>query len=622
MKQRKNSANQQQVPSALEKPFKNFTLLKNFIELTDKMLLDYNESILEYVKISEEYIEKLNKLTKKYESNVNQYEQSLTQSNDKIKELIKLFHKMPSIFSLIRNKMKNIHNVIQESIVHNKIDKAEISENNAKFEELKREIELKEKTLISIYPKYETCKNNLFENFKQLEDSLAKAVLSGDNKKVQMTNALMKYSEVISQKGDELVKEKDNYSKNLNGYFQTYDKFFEICESKFRNTLNITKSGITSFASVSLTSFKSLYIQMEQIIKNLSENELNVDYSQFLTNLVEKIDREMLDQKYTLRIINEKYVEDKDKTFDHQKLKREHYKITEDKIYLKNEDIYEIAKMMYSTQLVDENQYNLVEEQKKIKIHDLSDKLLCYSIKKKDPNSTEEITPITDEEVNNLIALLDKPIYRFDFLKILNLFRATGNCEMPKREFEITKNIFLFIAEKIYKETDVLSSKLIIIISQTFYVKEKNEKIYLFAYLQNHLMFTNLKVWETGISEAIQEDLNKSNVNELGENDPKKIAIINNVLLAHTITFCHNMVEFGMKVDKRTVYAFTRPGHGGSGDHRCRNKMEGRRKWKHWYVRTSVSPMVQKMPYNMSIFTWKREGSSAWSVPMVPVRRH
>ena len=120
---------------------------------------------------------------------------------------------------------------------------------------------------------------------------------------------------------------------------------------------------------------------------------------------------------------------------------------------------------------------------------------------------------------------------------------------MPKREFDITKNIFLFIAEKIDKETDVLSSKLIIIISQTFYVKEKNEKIYLFVYLQNHSMFTNLKVWETGIMETIQDDLDRSNVNELEENNPKKIAIINNVLLAHTITFCHNMVEFGMKVD-------------------------------------------------------------------------
>jgi hypothetical protein len=445
--------------------------------------------------------------------------------------------------------MKNIHNVILESMVNNKGDKAEIAENNSKFEELKKEIEPKERMLIAAFPKYKTCKTYLFDYFKKLEDSLVNAVLSGENKKQQMAETLVKYSEVIMEKEDNLVKEQESYKKNLNSFFNVYDKFYESCEAKFKNNLEQTKSGITSIASVSLTSFKSLYLQMEQIIKNLSENELTVDYSKFLANFVEKIDKEMLDNKYVIRIIKEKYVEDKHKNFDHQKLKKEHYSISEDKIYLKDEDIYEIAKMMYMSQFVDEKHYNLVEEQKKIKIHSLVDKLLGYSIKKKDPNSTEEITPITDEEVNNLMTLLDKPTYRFEFLKILNLFRAKGICEMPKKEFEITKNIFLFIAEKIYKETDVLSAKLIIIISQTFYVKENNEKIYLFAYLQNHLMFTNLKVWEEAITQTIQDDLNRSNISELDDNDPKKAGIINNVLLAHTITFCHNMVEFGMKVN-------------------------------------------------------------------------
>ena len=549
MLKRKNTLEQQSIPPELTKPFQNFTRLKNFIELTDKMLKDYNEAISEYIKISEIYIDKLNQLTTKYESNVNQYEKSLSDSDNKVKEFINLFHKLPSIFSIIKTKMKNILNVVVDNMSSNKVDKPEIKENNSKFEELKKDIEPKVKIIIGAFPKYNACKNKLFDYFKKLEDSLVNAVLSEENKKQKMAEILVKYSEVIMEKEDNLVKEQENYTKNLNNFFNVYDKFFETCETKFKNNLEKAKSGITSIASISLTSYKSLYLQIEQIIKNLSENELSVDYSKFLANLVEKIDREILDNKYIIRIVNEKYVEDKNKTYDQQKLKKEHYSISEDKIYLKDEDIYEIAKMMYMSQFVDERHYNLVEEQKKMKIHSLVDKLLGYSIKKKNPNSTEEITPITDEEVDNLSSLLDKPMYRFEFLKILNLFRAKGICEMPKKEFEITKNIFLFIAEKIYKETDVLSAKLIIIISQTFYVKENNEKIYLFAYLQNHLMFTNLKVWEEGITQTIQDDLNRSNISELDDNDPKKAGIINNVLLAHTITFCHNMVEFGMKVN-------------------------------------------------------------------------
>ena len=59
---------------------------------------------------------------------------------------------------------------------------------------------------------------------------MANAVLSGDNKKVQMTEAFLKYSEVINEKEGEFLNEKDNYTKNLDNYFNVYDKFFEICE--------------------------------------------------------------------------------------------------------------------------------------------------------------------------------------------------------------------------------------------------------------------------------------------------------------------------------------------------------------------------------------------------------
>ena len=159
------------------------------------------------------------------------------------------------------------------------------------------------------------------------------------------------------------------------------------------------------------------------------------------------------------------------------------------------------------------------------------------------------MTPIADDEVNHLLTLLNKPSYRFDFLKILNLFRAQGNCEMPQKEFDITKKIFLFIAGKVKEETDVLSAKLILILSQTFYSREKDEKIYIFKFLKNHDMFLNLEVWSKYLNEMIEEDLNRANIKEIPDKDSKdvdKLGIINNVLLAHMLTFCHNMIEFGM----------------------------------------------------------------------------
>ena len=104
---------------SLTKTFKNFSRLKNYIELTDKMLLDYNKIISEYQKINEDYINKLTQLSSKYESSINEYEKTLAYSDNKIKELLKLFHRIPSIFSLVKSKLSNIQTVINGNSINN-----------------------------------------------------------------------------------------------------------------------------------------------------------------------------------------------------------------------------------------------------------------------------------------------------------------------------------------------------------------------------------------------------------------------------------------------------------------------------------------------------------------------
>ena len=353
---------------SLTKTFKNFSRLKNYIELTDKMLLDYNKIISEYQKINEDYINKLTQLSSKYESSINEYEKTLAYSDNKIKELLKLFHRIPSIFSLQKSKLSNIQTVINGNSINNTSinDTDEISESLQKFEEFKKELETKEKKLNKNFTQYETCNKNLFDIYKVFEDSLANVILSGENKKIKMNEVFMKNSPIISERENEFLNANQTLIKSKKHYFHAYDKFFEFCEKKFKNTLVLLKSNISTLASVFLMYFKSSYNDMESIIKSISENDLKVDYSQFLKDLLGNADREIPLNKYVIRIVNEKYVEDKNKLFDHQKLRKENYTIKEDKIYLKNEDIYEIVKMMYAQlQFVDEKYYDLAEEQKK-----------------------------------------------------------------------------------------------------------------------------------------------------------------------------------------------------------------------------------------------------------------
>ena len=67
-------------------------------------------------------------------------------------------------------------------------------------------------------------------------------------------------------------------------------------------------------------------------------------------------------------------------------------------------------------------------------------------------------------------------------------------------------------------------------------------------------MFNHLEVWDKYLTDGIDDDLKRAKINNLNENlnnnnDNNKSAVINNVLMAHLFSFCHNMIEFGMKIE-------------------------------------------------------------------------
>ena len=132
----------------------------------------------------------------------------------------------------------------------------------------------------------------------------------------------------------------------------------------------------------------------------------------------------------------------------------------------------------------------------------------------------------------------------------MNLFRAKGIYEIPEKEFEILKNIFLLIADKIKKEKDIACAKLIIIISQTFYCKINGKKVYIQNYLKNHDMILDLDIWEKYINESIDEELNRiERIKKKDDNNVNTKNKIKNVLSAQLIPFSDNMIDFGMTVE-------------------------------------------------------------------------
>ena len=551
MKENQPSIYNKEIQITLNKISQNYLKIRNYIESTENMLLNHNKIILEYELISDEYIQKLSELSSKYAENFSKYEKNLINSDNKIKELFKIFSRIPAIFSLQIFKMKNFQKIIKESEINSSTDNLKIKQNNENFEEIKNEFEIKIQKMNQYFLNFENNNKELFDSYKYIENSLANIIIcKNENKKIAINEIFMQNYQNINNKEKEFSKSKNDLINFKKKYFQSYDIFIDYSQKKFKNLLDMLTSNISTFANVFLNYFKTAYLEMEQIVKNISNNEMKIDYSQILFNLVGNIDKNIHVNKYIIKVINDNYIEDKEKIFDYKKLKKENYIIKNDKIFLKDEDIYEIVKIMYGQlQFIEEKYYNLSEEQRKLEIKNLTNKLLSFGLKKQYIFSLEEITEINDDEVEHLLNLLNESYYRFNFLKILNLFRAKGTCEMPKREFEITKKIFLYIANKIKEENDFLSSKLILILSQTFYKIENNQKIYLFKYLKNHEMLSNIQVWEKNLNEAIEDDLKRAKINksDLNSKDNKIINIINNVLLAQILSFYHNMSEFGMK---------------------------------------------------------------------------
>ena len=384
MNENQPSIYNKEIQITLNKISQNYLKIRNYIESTENMLLNHNKIILEYELISDEYIQKLSELSSKYAENFSKYEKNLIHTDNKIKELFKIFSRIPAIFSLQIFKMKNFQKIIKESEINSSTDNLKIKQNNENFEEIKNEFEIKIQKMNQYFLNFENNNKELFDSYKYIENSLANIIIcKNENKKIAINEIFMQNYQNINNKEKEFSKSKNDLINFKKKYFQSYDIFIDYSQKKFKNLLDMLTSNISTFANVFLNYFKTAYLEMEQIVKNISNNEMKIDYSQILFNLVGNIDKNIHVNKYIIKVINDNYIEDKEKIFDYKKLKKENYIIKNDKIFLKDEDIYEIVKIMYGQlQFIEEKYYNLSEEQRKLEIKNLTNKLLSFGLKK------------------------------------------------------------------------------------------------------------------------------------------------------------------------------------------------------------------------------------------------
>ena len=398
---------------------KNFSKLNNYYKLIKDMHLNFNLIIKEYLNYTKIFIEKITELTNNFSKAISGYEKTLKLSHGTLQEMILLLRRVQSIFYM---QSINFQVFIDG---YKKEEKKSINEENfTNLEIISNDLSLKDKTILEKLSDLENDSKALFNCYNSIENSLAYMVISKDEKSKKLaineiTN-LPDYKNTI-EKEETVKSSNEGIIKEANIYFKLYEKYINDSKILSDNIIGTLKSNINIFINLYTDYCKNTSKGMEHISKNIKENESKEKNFIKLPSL----EKDFNTKKYQIKLISNKFLEDKNKKLNLKKYEKMGYQIKEDKLFLKDEEIYEIVKIMYAQfQYIDESIYNLIDEQIKINIKNLTEKLLSFGIKKSKIN--KEIKSINDGEINLLYKYIDNPFNRIEFLSILNNFRANG----------------------------------------------------------------------------------------------------------------------------------------------------------------------------------------------------
>ena len=449
-----------------------------------------------------------------------------------------------TLFREFENSLTNISNILEESSVN--LDKKKIEQNvqpiavslNQKYEEI-------ESTIIDDY---------IFKKYNKHLDILINEPLENNIEQAKyLEKTFLDLEEVSNIQFFKSLKEMEN--KTLNTYnemIKIVDKFIETIKDKGTEFLNILNEGKNEI--------KQLIGNEDINNKENKENKKEKVSSKEKSELKNIIDLD--NYKYKIKILEYPYVNVKIEDKNDKKVKEKKGKNKEDnnknnkikkeeilydkELLLTDEDIYNIISKIYSYDLkfVNKSKYKLDIENRKLQVKHLTEKLLTFDVE----NSTNEI--ITEEEVNTLYELLlNNKDNMLKFLFILNTYRSTGKCEMKEREFKIIEKIFNICQDYMIKSGNSELDELILILSQTFYIMKKEEKIYLQQIIRNHDLFKKEEFWKNHLKNIINEDITKIEKEEkegkIEYSKEIKERKIKQLIMAKIIPFTNNMIEFG-----------------------------------------------------------------------------
>ena len=229
----------------------------------------------------------------------------------------------------------------------------------------------------------------------------------------------------------------------------------------------------------------------------------------------------------------------------------------EEMSYFENEATLNVVKEMFlNFNLVEHNGLDIeIEEEKNI-----TKNYTCKIISNmsNDINNNNNIgnehndISIEEKEKNKLMNLISKHHNRIIFLHKLNDYRSNGQFDIKEKEYKILGELLFYIIDISKKEKDYHSIEMVIILSKTYYLLNKeNKKIYLQNLILDNKFFKIKEFWEELLIYSISKDILRSN-----RSDKSVIKIESNIkskndkiIFSILLSLIDNMFDFGVDVN-------------------------------------------------------------------------
>ena len=480
------------------------------------------------------------------------------------------------IFSKILNSLRDHQKVLNTIISKNYLlfPGNESTQGNAmnmikkgfevEFNQLKSSIELLKRVFIDLFKQYKDKAKNVE---KDAYNNFIKIINKYKDSKSLLEKNKNKYHQSIKVAELSLRNSKALKIKNFDNSNESKSTIQKL-ENNAKDLLNEAKKNYDKYLNCIKETNKSREESIEKqknfwkIIQSLEEKD-----GEFIVNLLKSYFNRLQDENETKK----KFLEEMDTAINDIDLKKD--KISLINLYKSNEKPDEVIELIqYEPQIDFENASNPEEfrinheiiKSMKTAIPDL---LPNFNIEK-ETQKQEMIElskkifvtnkPFTEEEKNKLFEFLNEKWSQNYFLIYLSKQRTKGRfCRSQKLVKELAEilNIILKTAEQ---EKDYHAAKNCMILSQTYYYDEKENKTgnikknYLINYIINHKWLRSPDFWRGIIQEMIDSEaknymkLNPDEPSIFDKNNKKSQAKISNICFSQLLPYANNMKEFYM----------------------------------------------------------------------------